>query len=58
MWQNQVISDVAVVISEDLKHDMKAIQVFTERVLPKLEEKGCSFHRLIQWTDSFAAQYK
>ena len=45
-------------ISNDTKHDSDAVHVFENRVMQVLEEANVAVHKIHQFTDGCAAQYK
>jgi hypothetical protein len=54
----EIVTDLIILISNDLTHDHHAVQHFVEKSVALLKEEGISFNPLIQFSDGAPGQYK
>jgi hypothetical protein len=54
----QIMRDVLIIVSDDLKHDSHAVQAFRNESIRYLKKKMPNLMKLTEWTDGCAAQYK
>jgi len=55
---NILDKDEIAIYSDDLKHDWAAVDLFTDKMLNHLENRGINIGRLIRFSDNCAGQYR
>ena len=55
---NQLVCDKIMIVSNDIKHDSFAVDIYIEKTLSHLKENNVSVKRIIMWSDNCSTQYK